>query len=277
VLCGFLWGTNVVVGRGLHDEVAPFTFALLRNAVALLVLLPLAAGDLRKNWGLLRQHAGVVFIAGVFGTALFNALVYNALHTTTAINAALTVSLCPAVIPVISFFVLKERLTLLQALGVAVSFLGVAVIVTRGDPRLLASLSFVPGDLLMLGAMFCWSVYTVVVRRKDPRLSPYAFLVAINAVAVLALAPFFAWEAARVGMSMAPFAWLGVIYIGVFPTALAIMLFNRAVGIVGANTASAFQHIVPLFGTLLAILFLGERLSVFHWIGGALIAFGLGR
>ncbi len=275
VFCGFLWGTNVVFGRGLHEDVPPYTLAFFRNAVGAVVLLPLALRDAPENLSRLRDHARLVAIAGVFGTALFNGLVYHALHTTTAINAALTVSLCPAVIPVIAFFALRERLRVSQAVGMGVSFLGVVLIATRGDPRLLASLSFVPGDLLMLGGMFCWSIYTVAVRRKDPALSPYLFLVAIYLLAAIFLAPFFLWEVGQRGFPDDTRAWLGVVYIGVFPTAVAFILFNRAVGIVGPSVAGSFQHMVPLFGTFLAIVFLGEHLAVFHWVGALAIALGL--
>ena len=221
-------------------------------------------------------HAGLIFVTGAVGTALFNVLMYVALDTTTAISAALLVALSPVLIPVLAYYILGERLTGRLALGIAVSLLGVLAIVTRGDPAVLADMSFRTGDLIMFATMLCWSLYSVLVKRKPPDLGPYTFLAAILIFTVPTLLPFYIWESLTIeAMPMTAEAVAAAVYIGAFPTALALLLYNRAVLILGANRAGPYNNLVPVFATVLAILFLGERLAVFHIVGAALIAGGL--
>lgn len=276
VACTVVWGSNVVVGRAVAFEVPPVGLAFWRNAFALLVLLPFCAVSLWRSWPVLRDHLWALVLAGILGTALFNAVVYWALETTTAINAALMMSLVPVVVPVMAFFFLSERLSARQGVGIALSLFGVAVVITRGDLSVLRTLSFVSGDLLMAVAMLCWCLYSVVVKRKPAAVSSDVFLTALVAVATLVLAPVYLWESTA-GRPF-PFtleALLAAAYVGVFPTALALLVFNRAVLVLGANRTALFNHLVPIFATLLAIVFLDERLAVFHGVGASLIATGL--
>jgi drug/metabolite transporter (DMT)-like permease len=276
VVCALFWGSNVVVGRAVHAELPPVGLAFWRNAVALLALLPFTARTLWTQRDAVRGGLGVIVAAGVVGTALFNAMIYLALHSTGAISAGLMMSLTPVAVPVLAFVMLRDRLTPRQGLGIAVSLGGVAAILARGDLTALAALSFSQGDLLMVAAMLCWSFYSVVVKRKPPALGPFAFLTAVLACAVPALLPFYAWEhLAGAPMPASPAAFAATLYLGLFPTALALLLFNHAVQIVGPNRTGPYTHLVPVFAALLAILFLGERLAPFHFAGAAFIAAGL--
>jgi drug/metabolite transporter (DMT)-like permease len=262
------------VAKLLVEQVPPFTLALGRNFVALVVLLPLAF----RGWpdrATFKENAVTMGVAGLLGTGAFNALVYHALQTTSAINAVMMMSLCPTAIPLISFFMVRERFRLGQVLGIGLSLSGVAVIVTRGEPLSLFSQRLVGGDGLMFFAMLCWSLYTVLAKRRTPRLNPYVFFFCVVLVATLALLPFAFWEWQKQTYEISALAWLAVIYVGIVPTAIAIALFNRAVVVVGANTAGAFQHLVPVFGTIMAIFLLGEHFGMFHAVGALVIALGL--
>ena len=275
VLCMAIWGSNVVVGRAVHGEVPPVGLAFWRNLVALLVVLPFARG-FTSQWPELRRHGGLLLAAGVIGAGLFNAVVYAALGSTTAINAALMMSLVPVVVPLLAYFLIDERLTLLQGAGIAVSLVGVVVIVTRGDWEILRSLSIVPGDLWMFLGMLCWSLYSVIVKRKSHALDGNVFLTGVLAIAVATLLPFYLWESASGRpVPLSGHAILAAAYVGIFPTALALLAFNRIVFVLGANRTALYNHLVPVFATLLAIAFLGERLATHHVIGASLIAAGL--
>ncbi len=276
VACTVTWGSNVVVGRAVSEDVPPVGLAFWRNVCALLVLLPFVAREYRASLAVVRDHWRLVATMGVVGTALFNAVVYWALETTTAINAALMMSLVPVVVPAMAYFLVDERLSARQGLGIALSLVGVSFVITRGDFDVLRSLAFVRGDLLMAVAMFCWCLYSAVVKRKPQAIGSDAFLGVVVGVATATLLPVYLWETA----SGRPFPFtaesLGAAaYVGVFPTALALLVFNRAVLILGANRTALYNHLVPIFATLLAILFLGERLALFHVVGAALIAAGL--
>lgn len=276
VTCALVWGSNVVVGRAVHAELPPVGLAFWRNAVALLALLPFTWRGLAAQRAALWRGRRVILAAGIVGTALFNYLIYRALHSTTAISAGLMMSLTPVAVPAIAFVLLRDRLTLRQGLGIAVSLVGVAAIVTRGDLSHLAAGSFNAGDLMMIAAMLCWSFYSVVIKRKPADLGPFVFLAAVLACAVPVLLPFYVWESlSSAPMPATPTAFAAGLYLGLVPTMLALLLFNYAVQIIGPIRTGPYAHLVPVFAALLAILFLGERLAAFHFIGAAFIAAGL--
>jgi len=274
VLCAVLWSSNVIVAKLIADDIPPFTLSLGRNLVAFLASLPLALME-RPTSAAFRENALTLLIAGSIGTGFFNALVYHGLATTSAINAVMVMSLVPAVVPAISFVLVRERLHRAQALGIVLSLLGVLWIVTQGQPAALFFQQLVIGDAQMFCAMLCWSTYTVLVRRRSSALGPYTFFSGVVAVACLALLPFAVWEWRATNLQVPSSAWLAVVYIGIVPSGIAMILFNRAVQVVGANLAGVFQHLVPICGTLMAIGFLGERFGAYHAAGGALIAAGI--
>ena len=276
IACTVLWGSNITVGRAVHADIPPVALAFWRNAVALLALLPFTWRELRAQWPLVRAHLGLFAGAGVIGTALFNATLYQAVHTTTVINAALVMSLTPVTVPAIAFVLLRDRLSGRQAAGIAVSLAGVVAVISRAEWSVIASLAVRPGDLLMLLAMLAWSLYSVLVKRKPAALGPFAFLTAILACAVPVLLPFYVAESILAGpMPLTPLTVAAAGYVGLFPTALALLLYNRAVQAIGPNRAGPFNHLTPVFAALLAILFLGERFAFYHAIGGVLIVAGL--
>ena len=276
IFCTALWGSNAVVGRAVHADLPPVGLAFWRNAVALVVLLVLARPPLlRQRFAVLREWR-LLAIAGALGISAFNALFYGGVHTTTAINATMVMALSPVVIPVFALFLLGERVTPVQVVGMAISLAGVLVVMCRGDLAVFLAFAFVPGDLLIVAAMVCWSLYAVLAKRRPAGMEPSLFLTAMLAFGVSALLPVYLLESA-VWMAY-PFtleAVLAPIYLGVFPTAFALILFNRAVEVVGANKTGPFNHVTPVFAALWSILFLGEGLMPFHFGGAVLILAGV--
>ncbi len=276
VACALVWGSNVVVGRAVHAELPPIGLAFWRNAVALLALLPFTWRELAAQRAVIWRGRWIILAAGIVGTALFNYLTYLALHSTTAISAGLMMSLTPVAVPAMALVLLRDRLSLRQGVGIALSLAGVAAIITRGDLSHLAALTFSLGDLMMIAAMLCWSFYSVVIKRKPAALDPYIFLTAVLACAVPVLLPFYIWESlSGAPMPATPTAVAAGLYLGLVPTALALLLFNYAVQVIGPIRTGPYAHLVPVFAALLAILFLGERLAAFHFVGAAFIAAGL--
>ena len=271
-----MWGSNVVVGRALHEDIPPIGFSFWRNAVALLALAPFTARKLVAVRGSLRQHVGVVLVTGLIGTALFNVLFYWGLHTSTAISAGILIALSPVIIPVLALPVLRERMRGRELLGILVSLLGVVLMVTRGNPLAVGQIQMREGEILVLVAAVCWATYSVVVKLRPPNIDPLTFLTAILIVAVIALAPFYLWERAEVQPNPSTVVSVAaVVYVGVFPTAVALSMFNLAVDRIGPIRAGLYTHLVPVFSTGLAILFLGEKLEWFQIAGALPIAVGL--
>ena len=276
VLCTVFWGGNMVVGRAAVVEVPPLGLAFWRNLIALAVMLPFTWRDLLTLWPMLRRNAPVLLGLGVLGTAVFNSVMYMGLHTTTAINGALFMSLTPVAVPIFSLMLIGERLTRWQAAGILVSLFGVGIILARGDWQVIAAFEFRAGDWLVIAAMLCWAYYSVHAKQRPPEMSPNAFLTAILAVATVVLIPFYVWETASgKPMPVTMGSILAAGYVGIFPTAVALIMFNRAVAIIGPNRTGPFNHLVPVVATILAVIFLGERLQSYHLAGVVAIVFGV--
>ncbi|GHU33098.1 multidrug DMT transporter permease [Betaproteobacteria bacterium] len=276
ILATLFWSGNLVVGRAIHEQVPPFALAFWRWVIVLLLTLPSALPHLRKEWPLLRKGWKAVVLLGLLGVGGYNTLAYIALQYTGATNASLLNSFNPVVTIAISWAFLDKRLHGIEWLGVLISLFGVAVIILRGELATLLSLSLNIGDLWMLLAVFVWALYTIGLQWRPSGVRPMLLLFTFTVVGLLALAPFYAWEMAqgRQVVLSAP-SLTGVVYIGILPSFVGFIFYNRAVGEVGANKASLFIHLMPVFGTLLATLFLGEVPRIFHGIGIGLIFLGI--
>jgi drug/metabolite transporter (DMT)-like permease len=276
IICAVMWGSNITLGRAMHGDIPPIALAFWRNFFALIAVGLMARNHWSQIWPAMRPHLSLFLVGGVIGVGVFNALLYSAVHTTTAVNASLVMSLTPVLVPILAFFMLGQNFSMRQGIGVAVSFFGIGVMLTRADFSVLSRFDFRPGDLIMLGAVAAWSLYSVYVKKRPDAMHPLAFLTAMLCVAVLALAPAYLWESLTRGpMPLTVEAYGSAAYMGLFPTAFALTLFNRAVDSVGPSTAGHFQHLVPVFAALLGILFLGEVLQLYHGIGAVFIAAGI--
>jgi len=275
-LTPFFWACNWIIGRGLYTEIPPMAMTFYRWFFALLILAPFALPHLRREWPIVRRHRGVLALLGVVGVGTHNGLTYLGLNYTTAINGVMLNSFIPVMIIALSWIVLRQRLSRLQLTGVAVSLGGVLAILSGGSVQTLASLSLNRGDLLVILAMLLWSIYTIGLRWRPPGLHMLTFLFVIACVGDAAVLPLYLGEMA-LGARMV-FSWLNLaalLSVALFSSVLAYIFWNRGVEQVGANVAGLFVHLMPVFGTLLAWLLLGEQLRTFHIVGIALILTGI--
>ena len=276
-LTALFWSGNMVLGRGIRGDIPPISLAFWRWAIALLCVLPLALPHLKEQWPRLRAGWKPVFVLGLLGVGGYNTLAYIALQYTVATNAVLLNSFIPIVTIALSWAFLGRHLSHAQAIGVAISFLGATTIIVRGDPALLATLSINQGDLWMLGAVLIWAIYTVGLQWRPSGVDPMLLLAALTLVGLLALAPLYLWEWLVQGRSIKVHAGslASLVYVGVFPSFLGYIFYNRGVAEVGANKASLFIHLMPVFGTILSVVFLGEIPHGFHFAGISLILGGI--
>jgi drug/metabolite transporter (DMT)-like permease len=271
-----LWAGNWVTGRALRDAFDPVTLNFWRWVVAAVVLAPFAVREVARQREAIRRRAGTLLFLALIGVALFQSMVYQGLRTTTAINAVLLNSSAPLFMLLVSWAIERERASARQLGGIVVSLAGILVILTRGDPGVLRELEVHSGDAWILAAMPVWGLYSVLLKRRPPELGGVAFTFVIAAAGVLLLAPAYAFQAAR-----APLAWptlpqaLGVLYIGLAASVIAFLCWNRGVALVGANAAGFTLHLLPAFGTVLAIAFLGEVFGAYHAAGIATILAGV--
>lgn len=265
-----------MLGRALRETFEPNALNLCRWVIAALALAPFALPRLRGKGPVIRRSIGLLVLLSLLGVAMFQSLVYYGLKTTTAVNAVLLNSSFPAFMLLCSFAIEREHATRRQIVGMLISLAGILVILSRGELGNLARLEFHSGDALILLAMPVWGVYSVLLKRRPAELDGLSFLFVISVIGVLLLVPAFAVEAV-----FAPPRWPGAegiaaaFYVGLAASVGAFICWNRGVAIVGANAAGFTIHLLPAFGTLLAIVFLGESFRLFHTVGIATILIGV--
>jgi drug/metabolite transporter (DMT)-like permease len=275
-LAPLLWAVNMVLGRAMRHDIPPVAMSFWRWLLAGLILLPFVWRELRKQREVIVRRWKVLTALGLLSVTLFNTLCYIGLQWTTATNGTLFNSIIPILIIPLAWLVLHERITPRQALGIGLSLGGVVTIVLEGDVRRLLSLRFNQGDLWLLVAMALWAAYTVLLRWRPAELGGVAFLACIIYFGMPGLALAYLWELLS-GRTFQPGAavLLTFLYFGIFPSILSNLCFNAGVRAVGPNRAGIFAHLMPVFGIVLSAAFLGERPQPYHWLGIALVAYGI--
>src|SRR5579883_2352713 len=252
ILTNLFWSGNFIVGRAVHESMPPVALAFCRWFGGFLVVIGLAWPHVKRDWPQLWRHWPMMLLLSATGIAAFNTLVYVGLGSTTALNGLLEQSTMPVVILLCSLALFGERPSVRQMAGIAVSLAGVVVIITHGEFWALGRLALNRGDLWIFAAVVAYSVYSAM------------------------LLPLLLWEGAAGATPRFETATvLAVLYVAVFPSVLAYFFWNRGVEIVGANHAGQFVHLMPVFGSALAILLLGEEFHGFHAAGAALIFTGI--
>ncbi len=269
------WAGNAIVGRLAAGHIPPITLSFLRWFLAFLVLLPLAWQHLMRDRAAIRGSLGIMVIISVAGIGAFNTLQYWALEYTQALNVLLLQSAGPLVVAVWSLVLLGVRLTWAQAAGVVLSLTGVLVILLHGDLSALSGIEFNKGDVIFIVALVIFGFYSVMTLKR-PAIHALSFAAFTFGGGALCLVPLLIWElATRPVMAINTANLLSLFYVAVFPSTVAYLCYNRGVQLIGANRAAPFFHVVPLFGSVMAMVFLGERPQPFHLIGFALVLTGV--
>jgi drug/metabolite transporter (DMT)-like permease len=269
------WAGNAIVGRLAAGHIAPVTLSFLRWSFAFLIILPFAWKHLVRDWAAIRSRLGIMILLSITGIGAFNTLQYWALEHTQALNTLLLQSAGPLVVAVWSLLLLGVRLTLAQAAGVLLSMAGVFVILLHGDLTTLSKIDFNIGDLIFIVALAIFGIYSVL-SLKRPDIHGLSFVAFTFGAGAACLIPLFIWELfARPPMQIDTANLLTLVYVALFPSTLAYLCFNRGVQLIGANRAAPFFHVVPVFGTVMSIIFLGEHPQAFHFIGFALVLTGV--
>lgn len=275
-LTALFWSGNMVVGRGVRADVPPIALAFWRWIMALSLLLPLALPHWRQQRYLLKGHWPALLILAALGIAAYNTLAYVALQTTTATNALLLNSFIPVATIALAWLFFGKALRPLEGLGVLISLTGALTIISQGDLASFASLALNRGDLLMLAAVLAWACYTLGLQFRPPGLDPLLLIAILICLGLIMLTPFYLWElSSGRQLQLNTASLLSMAYTGIFPSFLGYIFYNRGVAEVGASRASLFIHLMPVFGTLLAALFLAERPASHHLAGILLIFTGI--
>lgn len=269
------WGGNSVAGKMAVGHVSPMMLTTLRWVFALLVILVLMTPQIRRDWDKIKQHWLQLLAYGAIGFTTFNALLYSALKYTSAINAVILQAGIPMLIFLFNFMLFRTRASIAQVIGFTVTLLGVLITAAHGDIASLLQLEFNFGDALMIAACIVYAAYTVALRWK-PTMHWQSFIAAPAFGALISAIPLLFWEIGN-GTAIAPdmTGWIIVLYAAIFPSLMSQVLYVRGVEMIGANRAGLFINAIPVFGTLLSVMLVGETFHTFHFIALLLVLGGI--
>lgn len=277
-LAPLFWASNWVVGRGLHEIVPPVGLNFARWTVAFLVIAPWGVPRVIRAWPVVKQNWKVLGVLGLLGAGLFQTMIYLGLNFTTVINAVVINSTLSFFMLIISWLMLREPMTRLQLVGVLISFVGILVIVGRGDPAFVLDMHFGLGDLLILCAMPLWALYSVILKRWPPSLPAFETLTVISGIGFLVMLVLYTGDAVLFDRHL-PLddgrIWAAIAYVGIVPTIAAFFCWNEGIRGLGPNMASFLYPLMPVYGMVLAIIFLGEALHAYQVAALAIILVGV--
>jgi drug/metabolite transporter (DMT)-like permease len=274
-LMSLFWAGNIVLGRYVAGHVPPFALTFVRWGGTFLLLAPFAWPHLQRDWPVIKRHLPLLLVLAFTGFAANNALSYWGLQHTQALNALLIQSSGPLFVALWSLVLFGIRLTWAQTVGIAISLLGVLVIILRGNLTTLSAIEFNAGDIMFTGALSVFGLYSSLMPKRPP-MHPLSLITFTTGAGALMLVPLVGWEISTGDtLTFDALTLATVAFVIVFPSTLAYLFFNRGIELIGPNRAAPFFHLVPVFGSAMAIAFLGEKPELFHLIGYALVLAGI--
>lgn len=272
-IAALCWGGNTVTGKYAIGHISPMMLTLLRWAIASAVIFAISMPQITKDWPVVRRNLPLLCFFGIVGYVLFNATLYTAVTYTTAINVAVEQSLIPVLIFIINFALFRMRVSWMQIAGFTLTLLGGLLTAAHGDLTMLASLTVNFGDAIMSIAIIAYAVYTVTLRWR-PQIDWRTMMAFPSLFAAIFSIPLVLWEQSADRLIWPDqTGWIAVFYTAIFASLIAQVLYIWGVEAIGANRAGLFINLVPVFGTILSVLILGETFQLFH---AAALALALG-
>ena len=269
------WGGNAIAGKLAVGAISPMVLTSLRWGMALCILLAFALPQLRRDWPVIRANIWLLSAYGALGFACFNIALYTALNYTTAINVVIEQAGMPMVIFLANFLLFRIAVTKGQILGFLLTLTGVLITASAGSLSRLIALEVNRGDAMMLLAVLLYGGYTVALRFK-PNLHWMSMMTVMAGASFLTTIPFVIWEHMS-GNAIWPgqYGLAVTAYTAIFPSLVAQVFFIKGNELIGSNRAGLFINLVPIFGTLLSIMILGEIFHTYHVVSLALVLGGI--
>lgn len=267
------WGAHAVVARFSVGQISPMVLTAGRWLLVAALLAAFYGKELRQALPVIRANPVYMVMMGALGYTAFNVMMYSAAQFTTAVNMSLLQGAIPICVLLGAFLAYRTPVRGLQILGVALTIFGVILTATNGHPERLREFSFNIGDILMIIACAFYAGYTVKLKER-PAIPSVVFFAALAVVAGVISLPFLAAEIA-LGQAQMPTlkGWAVLAFVGIVPSFLAQIFFMRGVELIGPGRAGIFANLVPVIGSGLAVLFLGEP---FGWHHAAALVLVLG-
>ncbi len=276
VVAQLCWASNVVLGRALRADIPPVALAWWRWVLAFAILLPFSWKHLKADWRTILASWPAICLLSILGISVFNTLLYLAMKSTTAINGSLIQATIPAIVPIISWAIYRQQVSLIQGVGILTCITGAFLVLLQGNPLAISGLKLAQGDLIMILGVTIYALYSVLLRWR-PQIHALSFLATTFGLGALFLMPVYLWEWTT---STQPIVWtpslaLSIVHIAIFPSIIAFYCWNRGVLDLGANYASLFTCLISVFTAILSYLFLSDPLHWYHFAGMGLITAGI--
>lgn len=277
VLTVLFWSGNFIFGRLVSNSIEPMELSFFRWFFVLIILFPYILIHYKNILKIFKKEYVVLLILATLGISGFNTFLYYGLQTTTATNALLINSSTPIFIIIFSMFISKIVITKIQFIGILISTLGVIYLILKGEINHILDLEFTIGDLWIIAACVDWALYSVLLKYKPKELNSLEFFSITTLLGTFILFIAFISQGYSLEFSFLQKreVFYSMIYIVIFPSILSFYFWNKAILEVGPNKAGQFTHLMPIFGALLAYIFLDELIQSYHIVGMMLIAIGI--
>jgi drug/metabolite transporter (DMT)-like permease len=278
LVCATLfWAGNFMVGKfAFLTNIPPMSLVFYRWSLVWLILLPFTFKEIIRSKEIILKNLPLLFFLALTSVGLFNSFTYLSLVHTQVINASLFNTAIPAIIILLCFIFKIEKTNKYQIFGLIISVLGILSIITRLNLEILLSLNFNKGDLIMIGGVITWGLYSSFLKRKKFSLPLLTLVHILCSFGLIFIFPQFIFEFSqgqKIDFNIDLFYIL--IFLALFPSIGSYYCWAGAVSIIGANRAGIFLSLIPLFSTIMAIFFYDEQFQFFHLIGSILIIIGL--
>ena len=277
VLTTLFWSGNFIVGKAASIyEIPPFSLNFYRWLFAGLILLPFTLTEILKKKNYILENLGFFIILGITSITIFNSTVYYSLYYMQVISGVLMISTIPVWIMFISSILGIEKTNKFQILGVILSLLGVFFIITKSDIEVIKNLAFNRGDLIMATGMFAWALYSALLKKKTYKISQITLLEVVIITGLVFLIPIYILEMSFGNQIVLgkPFI-LTLSYVVIFPGLASFFFWIKGISIIGANRAGVFLHLMPVFGSVMAIILFNEKFMFYHLLGAIFIIAGI--
>lgn len=277
LLAVLFWSGNFIFGRYLSTSIEPMQLSFFRWFFVWLLLLPYLIYNYKNLILGFKQNYILLTVFGTLGIAGFNSFLYYGLQTTTATNALLINSSTPIFTILFSMIIFRILITKIQFLGIILSTLGVLYLILKGDITHFYQLTFTFGDLFIIASCIDWALYSVLLRYKPENLTSFEFFGITTTIGVIVLYFIFTLQGYDFNFDFLDKkeVFYSLIYIVIFPSILSFYFWNIANIKIGANKAGQYTHIMPIFGAILAYIFLDEKIEIYHLIGMFFIFSGI--
>jgi drug/metabolite transporter (DMT)-like permease len=276
-LCVLFWSANFVIGRFIKDDITPLELAFFRWFFVFLIISPILIVRYKNILNSLKENFKILTILAILGITAFNTLLYFGLTVTTSTNALIINSTVPILVLLMSYVILKQKINLYQTLGILLSTFGVVFLMLKADISNIFTLQFNQGDILVIISSTTWALYSVLIKFKPKDLNDFEYFAIIVTIGLILLLPFYLSQGYSVQkeLEVLKHNYSIFLYVSIFASITSYYLWHYGIDKIGASKTAQFTHLMPVFGIILASIFLKETLETYHLLGGVLIAFGI--